>query len=68
MFGQQKIVLGNVTVVVVGNSNIQQNIQQHRKIEQCKIKAVTLVSNSILNGSVNPKNPERLDQQVQKEQ
>jgi len=61
MFGEQKIMLGNIPVVVIGNSHSEQDVENHGKIKQRKIKPVTLVAHQVLHGAVDPKNPKRLD-------
>ena len=68
MFFQQKIVLGNITVVIVRDSDIEQNIQQQRKIEQCEIHSVSMVTHKVLYITVDTKNPERFNKQVQGKQ
>ena len=65
VFRKQKVVTGDVAVVVVGDAHIEQNIQQHRKVEKCKVEPVTFIAHSILNCSVDPKDPKRFDQQIQ---
>ncbi len=65
MFCQQKVMLRNIPVVIIGNSNIEQNIQYHRKIEKRKIQTVTLIAHQILHSSVYSKNPKRLNQDIQ---
>lgn len=57
--------LCNVAVVVIGNSNIEQNIKQHGEVEQCKIKTESFIANGVLNCPVNPKNPDWFYQQIQ---
>jgi hypothetical protein len=68
MFFQQKIVLGNVSVVIVRDSDIKQNIQQQRKIEQCEIHSVSMVAHKVLHITVDTKNPERFNKKVQGKQ
>ena len=59
---------GYVPVVVVGNSNIKQDIQDHGKIEECKIQPVLGITNHILYSTIYSENPERLNQQVEEKQ
>jgi hypothetical protein len=46
-----------IFIVEIGNSNIEQNIQQKRKIEQSEVHPVTLIANHILYCAVDAKNP-----------
>ena len=57
MFFKKKIMLCYIFIVEIGNSNIEQNIQQKRKIEQSEVHPVTLVANHILYCAVDAKNP-----------
>ena len=57
MFFKQKIVLCNIFIVEIGNSNVEQNIQQQRKVEEGKVQPVALVANHILYRAVDTKNP-----------
>lgn len=68
MFWKEVVVLCNVTVVVVCNSYIEQNVQKHREVKQRKVKSVTLVANQVLNSTVNSKNPKWLYQQIEEKQ
>lgn len=68
MFFQQKVVLGNIAVVVICNANIKQNIQQQRKIKQCEVHSVSMVTHKVLHITVDTKNPERFNKQVQGKQ
>jgi hypothetical protein len=61
MLFKQKIVLCNIFIVEIGNANIEQNIQQERKIEQGKVHPVTFVANHILHSAVDSKNPKRFN-------
>ena len=65
MFGQKEVMLCNIPVVEVGDSDIQKDVEDHGKIEEGKIKAIALCSNHILNSTVDPQHPEGFDQQVQ---
>ena len=60
--------LGNIPVIKVGNTYIQQYIQQKREIKQGKIHSVSVISQQVLNITVDSKNPERFDKQVQGKQ
>ena len=59
MFGQKKIMLGNIAVVIIGNSQVEQNIQDHGKVKQGKIQTKALVANKVLYGAVNSENIKR---------
>lgn len=49
--------LGNVFIIKTRNSNIEQDIQQQRKIEKGEIHAVTFVAYQVLHAAVDTKNP-----------
>jgi hypothetical protein len=68
MFFKQKIVLGNITVVEACYSHIKQDIQQQRKIKQGEIHPVSVVAHKVLHTTIDAKNPERFDKQVQGKQ
>jgi len=68
VFFDQKAVPGDIPAVEVGNSDIEEDVQDDRKIEKSEVKAIIFGSNHILNGSVNAQDPERLDQQVKENQ
>ena len=61
---KQLAVLCNVTVVVVGDTKIQEDIEQKREVEYHKIKPIFPCTNNILNRSVDPKDPKGFDQKV----
>jgi hypothetical protein len=58
----------NIPVVIIGYTQIKQNIQNHGKIKQRKIEAVTLVAYKVLYCAVNSKNPEWFNQQIEENQ
>jgi len=68
MFPDKKTVLGDVAIVKIGDPQVQQDIQDHRKIEKRKIKPVTLGTHHILHRTVNTQHPKRLYQQIQENQ
>ena len=68
MFLQLVVVAGNVTVVEVGNPQIEKDEKEIGKVENGKIKTIFLRAGNILYLSVNPQNPERFYQQVQEQQ
>ena len=53
--------LGNVPVVVIGDSEIEQDIQEHGETEQRKVQSVTFVAHHILHREVDSEYPERFD-------
>jgi len=65
MFFKQKIVLGDIFIVEVGNSHIEQNIQQQRKIEKGKIHPVVFVAYKVLHTSIDTKNPKWFYQKIE---
>jgi ATP-dependent protease HslVU (ClpYQ) peptidase subunit len=68
MLVQQVIVLCNIPVVKIGNTEIKQNVKQKRKIKYREIKTIFTGSSNILHSSVDAKYPERLNQQIKKKQ
>lgn len=56
--------LCNIPVVEIGDSDIQQDVEDHGKIEEGKIKAITFSTNHILNSAVDTQHPEWFDQKV----
>ena len=62
------VVLRDVPVVEIGDAEIEQDVEQEGEVKEGKIKSVFGGSYSILNYAVNPENPERFDQDIQKEQ
>ena len=65
MFLQQVLILRYVSVIVIGNAQIKQKINDERKIKQREIHSVLLGAGYILHIYFH-KNPERLYQQVKK--
>ena len=68
MFVKQLDMLGDIAVVEVSDPEIQQDIEQESKIEQVHVKSVIRQPHRVLNGPVNPEDPEGLDQEVQEQQ
>lgn len=62
------LMLGNVFVVVIGDSKVQKNIEYHRKTEQGEIQSIAFMAHDVLHGAVNSKYPERFDQNIQKKE
>ena len=66
MFIQQVIILGYIPVIEICNPKIEKNIKKESKIEYRKIKTIFTRSSYILNGAVDAKNPEWLNQKIKK--
>ena len=56
------VVLGNVTVVVVGDTKIEEDIEEKRKVKYHEIKPIVLCPHYVLNRPVDTKYPKRLHQ------
>jgi predicted acyltransferase (DUF342 family) len=52
----------NTSVIKIGNSHIQHNIEQEGKIKQRKIQTIGLGIYYVLHGSIYAENPKRLYQ------
>jgi len=57
-----------VAIVIIGNAQIEQDVEYKREIEQSKIESVLLCPHNVLNATVDAKNPKRLNQKVQRYQ
>ena len=68
MFPEELIVLGDGSVIEIGDAKIEQNVKQEWKIKHGKIKAIFNCPHRILHSPVNPQYPERLDQKIQHKQ
>jgi hypothetical protein len=68
MLVQQMDMLGNVSVIEIGNTGIKQYIKNKSEIKYGEIKTIIHIPNGILHGQVNPENPERLYQEIQEQQ
>jgi hypothetical protein len=68
MLVQELVILGNVFVVEIGDPKIEQDIEKKSEIEYRKIKTVFARGYHVLNGAVDTKNPEWLNQQIKKKQ
>lgn len=60
------IILSNISTIIVGCSPIEQDLKQKGKTEYGKIEAIFRRTHYVLHRPVNPKNPERLYEKVQK--
>ena len=65
MLVQQLLVLGNVPVVEIGDSEIKEDIKQEGEIQHFKVKPVIQGSYHVLNIPVDGKNPNRFDEKVE---
>ena len=65
MLVQQMVVLGDIPVVEIGDPQVEKDIEKKGKIKDDGIEPVIRSTNGILYSQVNPKYPERLDQEVQ---
>ena len=61
------MVLGNITVIVVCNSQVKQNIYQKRHTQQGSVHAKGINACNYLNMSIDSEDPQRFDQQVQED-
>ena len=64
MFGEKMTILGNIFIVEIGESQVQDNIEEERKAEHCVIHSVVLQPNFLLYGNVDNNNPKRLNKQI----
>ena len=58
----------NISVVKIRDTQVEQNIEEKRKIEQGIVGAIFNCTGGILHGAVDSQQPERFDQQVEKQQ
>ena len=61
-------VLRDRTAVEIGDAEVEENIKEVGEIEKCLVSAVRSVAKQVLHLTVNAENPERLHQQVEKQQ
>jgi hypothetical protein len=66
MLVQQMNMLGNVPVIEIRDACIKKDVKKKCEIENIKVKPIRFQTNRILNGPVDPENPERLDQEIQR--
>lgn len=67
MLLQKLMVLRDIPVVVVGNPQIEDNVEDEGDIQQGVVKAKIPVPNNDLDVPVNAENPQRLDQKIEKD-
>jgi glycosyltransferase involved in cell wall biosynthesis len=65
MFLEQVVILCNVFVIEVGDSEIEQDVEQEREIEKHVILTVRRVARLVLHGGINLQYPERFDKKIQ---
>jgi hypothetical protein len=65
MLVEQLGILGNISIVKIGNAKIKKDVEKKGEIEYNKIKPKVLSSNYILHSSIDAEDPEWLDQQIQ---
>jgi len=68
VFVKQLGMLGNVSVVEVRHSQVQEDIKEKGKIQDRKVKTEILNTDRILNRPVNAQDPERLYQEIQEKE
>ena len=62
------MMLGDVPVIEIGDPGVEKDVEEKGKIEEREIETVIKVPDHVLNCPVNPENPERLHQEVEKQQ
>jgi hypothetical protein len=62
------MISGNISAVIIYDSQVEDHVQQERKTEEGKIKTVLLRTNQILHCPVDSQNPKRFYQQVEKQE
>ena len=68
MFGKVFRVLRDGTAVEVGDAEVEQYIKKVREVEEGLVGAVRSITKEVLHFTVDAENPERLHQQVEKQQ
>jgi len=58
--------LGNIPVIEIGDTGIQQDIEEKGKIEYIQVKSIVFQTYGILDSAVDPENPEGFDQEIQR--
>jgi hypothetical protein len=66
VFCKKVIILSNVLIIEIGDSEIEDNCKQERKIENCKIDPVTGRPYLVLHFPFNTQNINGLDKQIHK--
>jgi hypothetical protein len=65
MFLKQLVVLGNVSIIEIGDSKVEEYVEEEGKVENHEVKTVFTGSHGILNPSVDTENPKRFNQQIE---
>ena len=60
------MVLGYISIVIICDSQIKQNIQEEWEIQKNSIHPENFFTSNILNRHIDSKYPQRLDQQIKK--
>ena len=60
--------LGNISVVEIGNTQVEENKKQEREIKNGKIKTIFFGAHHVLNFTVDTEYPKWLYQQVYKDE
>ena len=68
VFGEVLRVLRDVAAVEVGDAEVEQDVEEVGKVKQGLVGAVGGVAEDVLHLTVDAENPERLHQQVEKQQ
>ena len=68
VFGEVLRILRDGAAVEVGDAEVEQNIKEVREVEEGLVGAVGGVAEDVLHLAVDAENPERLHQQVEKQQ
>ena len=68
MLGKVFRVLRDGTAVEVGDAEVEQYIKEVREVEEGLVGAVRSITKEVLHFTVDAENPERLHQQVEKQQ
>jgi hypothetical protein len=59
------VILGNVPVIEIGDSKIEKDVEQKRKIKNDQIKSVISYTDDILNVPVNSEYKDRFDKKIE---
>jgi hypothetical protein len=64
MFFEQLVILGDVSIIKVGNAKIEEDVEKEGKVENHKIKTIIRGTYNILHAPVDTKYPKGLDQKI----
>jgi hypothetical protein len=62
MLFQQESMLRNVPVIIIGDPQVKQDIEDHGEVEQGEIESIFLGTDHVLDCPVDAQHPERLNQ------